>query len=263
MAASEQLPFAYPTSELSRKFLTAADFPFIASEYNPNWAADRLLGDQRFNGIPVNPEVARESRLDLGTSENLDYLVTIAANDHPGLVDLGFTDVELRATLFRSAEARKQQYQETISSFAIDQADRALGLAPRVSATFGVDNLDLPLLEAQRVALEKFQEDLIARVSPVSSTSEEPRLFHERTSIKNRGVRLVFPPELITQPVIYNLGRKFDITTKIRRANVTRTHGWVDTILGGDPSEIEQAVKWLIEQGVSIQEIPEKRRSKL
>ena len=35
-------------------------------------------------------------------------------------------------------------------------------------------------------------------------------------------VKLTFPPELITEPVIYNLGNEFEVVTNIRRAKVTR-----------------------------------------
>jgi L-aspartate semialdehyde sulfurtransferase ferredoxin len=68
-------------------------------------------------------------------------------------------------------------------------------------------------------------------------------------------VRVTFPPDLITQPLIYNLGRQFDVITNIRRANVTRDRGWVILEISGDMPEIERAIQWAIDQGVRVDPI--------
>ena len=68
-------------------------------------------------------------------------------------------------------------------------------------------------------------------------------------------VKFTFPPDLITQPVIYNMGRQFDVVTNIRRANVTRDRGWVILEISGDTSEIERAVEWAINQGLRVDPI--------
>jgi hypothetical protein len=68
-------------------------------------------------------------------------------------------------------------------------------------------------------------------------------------------VRFTFPPDLITQPVIYDMGREFDVVTNIRRANVTRDRGWVILEISGETPEIERAINWAIEQGVRVDPI--------
>jgi ABC-type methionine transport system ATPase subunit len=68
-------------------------------------------------------------------------------------------------------------------------------------------------------------------------------------------VKFTFPPELITQPLIYNMGRQFDVVTNIRRANVTRDRGWVILEISGDAPEIERAINWAIAQGVRVDPI--------
>jgi hypothetical protein len=68
-------------------------------------------------------------------------------------------------------------------------------------------------------------------------------------------VKFTFPPNLITQPVIYNMGRQFDVVTNIRRANVTRDRGWVILEISGDVPEIERAVNWATSQGVRVDPI--------
>ena len=35
-----------------------------------------------------------------------------------------------------------------------------------------------------------------------------------------RGVKFTFPPELIKEPIIYNLGQRFKVVTNIRRADI-------------------------------------------
>ena len=68
-------------------------------------------------------------------------------------------------------------------------------------------------------------------------------------------VKFTFPPNLITQPLIYNMGRQFEVTTNIRRANVTRDRGWVILEIQGETAEIERAIDWALRQGVRVDPI--------
>ena len=65
-------------------------------------------------------------------------------------------------------------------------------------------------------------------------------------------VKFTFPEQLITEPVIYALGRKFDIITNIRRAEVRDDTGWVVLELEGDEAEITNGVDWVISTGVRV-----------
>ena len=40
-------------------------------------------------------------------------------------------------------------------------------------------------------------------------------------------VKFSFPAEMVKEPVIYRLGRDFEIVTNIRRADVREDIGWV------------------------------------
>lgn len=64
-------------------------------------------------------------------------------------------------------------------------------------------------------------------------------------------VRLTFPPERVTEPIIYNIGHQYQVITNIRRANVTEGAGWVMLELLGPPDEIERAVDYL--KNISVQ----------
>ncbi len=70
-----------------------------------------------------------------------------------------------------------------------------------------------------------------------------------------RRVRFTFPEQLITEPLIYNLGRNFEIITNIRRANVQERVGWVVLELEGDDGEIERGLEWMTEAGVRVDPI--------
>lgn len=75
-----------------------------------------------------------------------------------------------------------------------------------------------------------------------------------RTMAKRR-VRFTFPEQLITEPLIYNLGRKFEIVTNIRRANVQERVGWVVLELEGDDAEIDRGLDWIGAAGVRVDSI--------
>jgi hypothetical protein len=65
-------------------------------------------------------------------------------------------------------------------------------------------------------------------------------------------VKFTFPQGLIKQPVIWKLGRDFQLVTNIRRADVTEDRGWVVLELDGEMEEIERGVQWVVDQGVRV-----------
>jgi hypothetical protein len=68
-----------------------------------------------------------------------------------------------------------------------------------------------------------------------------------------RRLKLIFGSDKVKEPVIYQLGRKFDIVTNIRRADVTRDQGWVLLEITGEPDELDRGVAYLEAQGVSVE----------
>jgi len=55
-----------------------------------------------------------------------------------------------------------------------------------------------------------------------------------------RGVKFTFPPELIKEPIFYNLGQQFEVVTNIRRADVNENKGWVVLELEGKGQAIRR-----------------------
>lgn len=66
-------------------------------------------------------------------------------------------------------------------------------------------------------------------------------------------VRLVFPDELVREPVVAKLARDFAVEPNIRRAAVEEHSGWIVCELGGEPAAVAAALSWLEEAGVSVE----------
>jgi ABC-type methionine transport system ATPase subunit len=64
--------------------------------------------------------------------------------------------------------------------------------------------------------------------------------------------KFTFPTELVTQPITYQLGHKFQIVTNIRRADVRENMGWVVLELEGEDDEIQRGVDWVSSTGVRV-----------
>ncbi len=65
-------------------------------------------------------------------------------------------------------------------------------------------------------------------------------------------VKFTFPQGLVRQPVIYELGKKFEVVTNIRRADVREDVGWVVLELEGADEEINNGVNWVSSLGVRV-----------
>ncbi len=67
-----------------------------------------------------------------------------------------------------------------------------------------------------------------------------------------RQVMFTFPTELIREPLIFQLGIKFNLVPNIRRADVSEAKGWVVLELEGDEKSIEDGIAWLAKKGVRV-----------
>ena len=65
-------------------------------------------------------------------------------------------------------------------------------------------------------------------------------------------VKFTFVDQLVKEPIIYRLGRDFEIVTNIRRADVQEETGWVVLELDGEDSEINRGLAWVSSTGVRV-----------
>ena len=67
-----------------------------------------------------------------------------------------------------------------------------------------------------------------------------------------RRIKLTFPQDLIKEPVIFTMAKKFDVMPNIRRAKVTESMGEVVLELEGTDARLEEGIAYLRERGVKV-----------
>jgi len=68
-------------------------------------------------------------------------------------------------------------------------------------------------------------------------------------------VKLTFPQELIKEPVIFTMAKKFDVMPNIRRARVAEGIGEVLLELEGAENKLDESIAYLKERGVKVEPV--------
>ena len=68
-------------------------------------------------------------------------------------------------------------------------------------------------------------------------------------------LKLTFPENLITEPIVYLVSRDFNLVSNIRRADVREHIGWLILSLAGDQDDIDAGIAWMRSRGVVIDPI--------
>src|SRR3954463_6738873 len=66
---------------------------------------------------------------------------------------------------------------------------------------------------------------------------------------------LMYPPKLITNPVIWELAQKFPVITNVRQASVTDEIGIVSLELEGKRVDIKAAIQWLEKLKIKVEPV--------
>ncbi len=56
----------------------------------------------------------------------------------------------------------------------------------------------------------------------------------------------------VRQPILYRLGKDFDVVTNIRRAQITDDYGFAEVDIEGSLEEVQRAISWLMTTGLHI-----------
>ena len=88
-------------------------------------------------------------------------------------------------------------------------------------------------------------------------TAKKPRAAKatQSSSPTQRRLWLMYPPKLIQQPLIWQLGKKFTVVTNIRQASVTDEIGIVCLEVDGKRETVKAAIKWLEKVGVNVEPV--------
>ena len=70
-------------------------------------------------------------------------------------------------------------------------------------------------------------------------------------------IKLTFSQDLIKEPVIFTMAKKFDVMPNIRRAKVTESVGEVVLELEGAQEKLEEGIAYLKERGVKVEMVEE------
>ena len=82
----------------------------------------------------------------------------------------------------------------------------------------------------------------------------KPRAGRAKSTAQMR-LWLMYPPQLITTPVLWELTKKFPITTNLRQASVTDEIGIVCLELNGERADLRAAIRWLEKQGIKVEPV--------
>jgi ABC-type methionine transport system ATPase subunit len=66
-------------------------------------------------------------------------------------------------------------------------------------------------------------------------------------------LKLTFPQNLIKEPIIFTMAKKFDVMPNIRRAKVTESVGEVVLELEASEKKLEEGIAYLRERGVAVE----------
>ena len=67
-----------------------------------------------------------------------------------------------------------------------------------------------------------------------------------------RRIRLFFPADLVTEPIVYTMGKQFDVITNIRGGEISGDSGWLYLELTGEDDEIDRAIDWAMRRGIRV-----------
>lgn len=93
------------------------------------------------------------------------------------------------------------------------------------------------------MATKAGKENTPVKTKKAASTSEKKRLW------------LMYPPQKITRPILWELGKRFDVITNIRQASVNDEIGIVCLELDGKAEEIKSAITWLVRNGIKVEPV--------
>lgn len=70
-----------------------------------------------------------------------------------------------------------------------------------------------------------------------------------------RAIDLIFPKQLIQEPVIYQMCKEVPVVFNIRRAKVTEKIGEIVLELEGNEADLNRAQVWLESRGITVEPI--------
>jgi len=90
---------------------------------------------------------------------------------------------------------------------------------------------------------------------PTIAKKKSPSKKTTPAGVQKTRLWLMYPPRLITTPVIWQLSHKFPIVPNVRQASVTDEIGIVCLELEGARADIKAAIKWLEKMNINVEPV--------
>ncbi len=74
-------------------------------------------------------------------------------------------------------------------------------------------------------------------------------------SVIKKLVELDYPNNLVTEPVLSQIIKKYDVTVNIRRASITKGFGYVQMEVAGEEKTVKEALADLAGKGIDVNPI--------
>ena len=71
-----------------------------------------------------------------------------------------------------------------------------------------------------------------------------------------RTVEVTYPPDLLSEPVLYRLITQFQIVVNVLEARVTPEEAWFVMELEGPDVAVVNGLRWMIEKGIQVRDLP-------
>lgn len=72
---------------------------------------------------------------------------------------------------------------------------------------------------------------------------------------QKKQLEIEFSQDMVKQPLVYQLNRKFDVVINLRAGQWTEEGGYLRLELEGTPEEIERVLTFLRDEGVSVKDV--------
>ena len=115
-----------------------------------------------------------------------------------------------------------------------------------------VNEEDIRFLQGQDTALKP--GDDISIIPAIAGGARHEGAGGQAKTGKKR-VTLVFPQNLIQEPMVFPMAKKFGVIPNIRKARVTETVGEMMLELEGDEKDLEKGIKYLESRGVKVEPV--------
>ncbi len=90
---------------------------------------------------------------------------------------------------------------------------------------------------------------------PRAAKKPFPIIDRSSGGVQKTRLWLMYPPRLITTPVIWQLSHKFAVIPNVRQASVTDEIGIVCLELEGARPAIKAAIKWLEKMNINVEPV--------